>query len=140
MATPTSLGNVSPIAGGSGDVRTLFADNKWVDGGGAAVTLSYSFRTDASVYSTSFFTGYGNSEEPWVATWYEFNDAQKANIRAALAEWSKVANITFVEVTDSETVAGDLRFGFTDSVAAGVYAPAWAYNPDETAIAGDVWF
>ncbi len=145
MASPTSAGIVSAITGGSGDLTKLFADSKW--GGavmGAPVTLTYSFRVDGdlSTYSTSEDSGYGPSDgngEPWL-DWFPFGADQKATIQAALAEWSKVANITFEEVADSETEAGDLRFGFTDGYAAFVDAPAWAYNPEATAYAGDVWF
>jgi len=143
LATPTSKGSVTLIsASSSAQIDALLGSYKWGGSTGRGATLTYSFRSNDSHYATAG-SEYGASTgagEPWGAGWFLFTDAQKQAIRDALALWSKVAGVQFVEVTDSATVAGDLRFGFTTNTSPGDGANAWAYFPGASAKAGDVWF
>ena len=118
-AQPSGLNSIDSLAYGQ----------KWGDALGTGVDLTYSFGTTDSVYIDAYP---GNAPTQGFA---EFTDAQKAAARDALDTWSAVANVTFTEVTDSATVAGDIRFGVTD-----VAAPtAYAYTPLEHPVGGDIW-
>ncbi|MSP82107.1 MAG: hypothetical protein EXQ94_04000 [Alphaproteobacteria bacterium] len=140
MATPTSRGDASFFSGsGINDIDALLTGAKWDGTRGTAAQVTYSFATLASRYSTNNVTGYGSANgegEPFNGLGF-LSGAQKAGVRAALDAWAAVARITFTEVTDGSTVAGDIRFAFSDGVSDG--ALAHAYLPDESAIAGDVW-
>ena len=144
MVTPTSIPIVSsePLSGFVA-IDSLLSGQEWGANLGAGDTVTYSFRSNDSFYSTSTIGGYGATSgtgEPWGAGWFLFTDAQKVAIRAALTAWSDVADIHFTEVTDSQTVAGDIRFGFTTNNTTGTNAPAWTYGPEASSKAGDVWF
>ena len=68
---------------------------------------------------------------------YELSDAHKAAVRTVLSEFSKVADIHFHEVTDTETEVGTMRFMWTDHFwqIDDNHAAGWASNPG----GGDVW-
>ncbi|MBI5277378.1 MAG: Ig-like domain-containing protein [Burkholderiales bacterium] len=134
MATPTTWGGFAYVST-SGDevIDSLIWGTRW-----QSHTVNYSFATSNSYYSTSSSTGYGPSsgdEEPW-SDWDVLTSSQKTSVRAALAAWSAVADLKFNEVTDSSTVAGDIRFAFSSSSS----GQAWAYSPADAAWGGDVWF
>ncbi|HYD71382.1 matrixin family metalloprotease [Azospirillum sp.] len=93
---------------------------------GMPVTVTYSFMARAPSY-------YQPTE---VIAFQAFNDAMKEAARAALAEWSAAANITFVEVADTGA-GGTIRFGaaeLDERVAAYAFIPL-ADDPR----GGDVW-
>ncbi|MFN7088181.1 MAG: M10 family metallopeptidase [Burkholderiales bacterium] len=95
--------------------------------------ITYSFPTGNALWADGL--NYGNGEVR--AGWIPFNDLQKAAARKALDAWASVANITFVEVPDGQSV-GDIRFAFTYGVD--TTAAAHAYHPmSGVATAGDVW-
>ena len=94
---------------GTTSIDALASGRKWGGAAGTGVTLEYSFATAASFWKT----GYGSGEPGSLAI---LNDAQKAAVRAALATWSDVANITFVEVQETATNVGTMRFALS---------PAW---------------
>ncbi len=78
----------------------------WTD-----TTVSYSFPS-----STAFFaggSGYANGEVS--AGWAPMSALQQDAVRKALAAWSAVSALKFVEVADGQTV-GDLRFAFSSAV------------------------
>ena len=131
MATPTSPGVVVSYGlSGQNRIDSLLWGTKWGTGGaGSGVGLTYSFGTAASFYSSTYYanepgTGFG-----------ELTAAQKAATYSSLALWAEVADITFTEVTDSASVAGDLRYARSDAPA----PTAWAYLPGPYTEAGDVW-
>ena len=106
--------------------RSLFSEH-W----DPSKPVTYSFPQANALFSI----GYGDGEIS--SGWQPLTTAQQQAVRWALAEWSNVANIQFVEVTD-QTQVGDLRFGFTRAVADG--AAAHAYMPvSGSPEAGDVW-
>ena len=97
-------------------------------------SLTYSFgNLSNSYYSIS----YANSE-PFVG-FEAFGTGQATAARDALQDWANVANVSFTEVADSFTVAGDLRFASSQAVN-NSGALAWAYTPWSDTEAGDVWF
>src|SRR3546814_16016196 len=88
---------------------------------GQAVTVTYSFMTATPSYG------------PDVTNFQVFNDAMRAAARQALAEWSEVTNVTFVEVPDAGA-GGALRFG-TESMSD---AAGYAYYPSTSELGGEI--
>lgn len=123
--------NFSPVTGGNtndASIRNLLSGSKWGTGIGASVSLTTSFSSQASVYS---YQGSGASQ---VQT---FTAAQISGARLAMDAIEAIAGISFVEVTDSATLAGDIRWGQTSST---VVPTAEAYYPSASAVGGDIWF
>ena len=142
MATPTSDGAVSlTTASSNNDINAILDTYNWgVGTTGTSAAVTYSFRSATSFYSTADPSqgGYGPSSgdgEPWSSS--ALTTTQQQAVQSAIARWAEVANITFQQVTDSQSVAGDIRFAFTDSER--VDAPAWAWTPWPSENAGDVW-
>ena len=138
LSSPTS--NSVPVSSvplsGANFIDAELYGTKWGGPVGTAVSLTYSFASTGSYYSTAYSeygptTGVG---EPWNS--WELTATQKDVVRAALAEWSSLANITFTEVTDSASKAGEIRFGWTTAAE----GQAHAYGPANLAKSGDVWF
>lgn len=123
---PTGGFAVSTIATtGQNDIDSLLQTYRWGSGSGT-VEMTYSFGTSSSVYASGYSeptNGFG-----------EFSEHQKAATRSVLDYWSNVANITFTEVTDSASVAGDFRFAKSSEPST-----AWAYLPNSGPTGGDVW-
>ena len=130
MATPASVTpwSVATMSGDQG-INALLIGTKWTSS-----MVTYSFPTYGSTWTTSYGDG-----EPWSANFSPLFSSDQAAIRTALSSWSAVANLTFVETSDTDTVVGDMRFAYT-TTAAGADAQAWAYRPQDSSAAGDVWF
>lgn len=130
MATPFSDGVVSNVSlSGSNNVDSLLAGSKWSNITGTGFNLTYSFGGVNSVYKADYYDG-----EPF-SGFGELTDTQKDDARNALTAWSEIANLQFTEVTDSDSVAGDLRFANSS-----VPDTAETYYPAASPEAGDVWF
>jgi serralysin len=103
---------------------------KWGLGYGQGVALTYSFPKSKNAFAPN----YGDGE---VGGFFELLPGEKAAVRSALLEWSSVANLTFQEVEDGNSLVGELRFAVTSN--AGDEA-AHAYYPANSPEGGDVWF
>ncbi|KPN93355.1 M10 family metallopeptidase [Pseudomonas nunensis] len=121
---------------GNTAVNSLLSGNYWLGANWStnqsSTNLSYSFISESTSY---FATNYSAKNEYTDA--YELTKAQQSAVVSALSTWSAVANIKFTLTSDNATNVGDLRFGGyaqMDSDAA-----AWAYLPDNSPKAGDVW-
>jgi serralysin len=132
------LGEAAPLDGesysdatrpGISPIDALIFGTKWGGPTGEAYILEYSFANANSVWAP----GYGAYNEPAFG-FQEFNAEQKAAARAALQLWSEVTDLLFVEVADTATNVGDIRFGITSKAPT-----AHAYYPNGTPWAGDVW-
>jgi serralysin len=138
MASPTTWGFTSPLfPTGNPFLNGLISGTKWGGSAGGGAVLTYSFPQSGSWWSTEPGIGYGpigGAGEPWNDSFRGLTFGEQGIIEGALRAWSRVADIAFFEVPDSETTAGDMRFGFTDD------GTAHAYFPAQSAIAGDVWF
>ena len=123
---PTDGFTISTISTtGQNDIDSLLQTYRWGSGSGT-VEMTYSFGTSNSVYQSGYSeptNGFG-----------EFSEHQKAATRSVLDYWANVADITFTEVTDSASVAGDFRFAKSSEPST-----AWAYLPNSGATGGDVW-
>ena len=138
MPTPQGWSNTTTSSlSGVESVDSLISGQHWASG-----NIAFSFPTLNSTWSTDPDSGYGASSgeaEPWVDGYRSLADANRAAVRGALQAWADVADLNFTETADNATTAGDLRFAF----ASGAIVPdaqAWAYLPEQTARAGDVWF
>lgn len=137
MATPTSSAPTSTIAlTGNTAIDALLGPQKWI-----GPTITYSIPTATSYWSQSITEGYGPSSsksEPWSGYLDFLRPAEAARFRDALAAWSHVANLQFVETTDNSSLVGDIRiaYSWTQGTAD---SEAWAYMPDGSAIGGDIW-
>ncbi|MQW67356.1 protease, partial [Sinorhizobium meliloti] len=105
-------------------VNGLLGDWKW-----GIKDFTFSFPTSASFYGA----GYGNGEP--LKGFAALSAAQQAATRAALDQFSSVANVTFTEITESATKHADLRLASSDAPST-----AWAYFPSTAAEGGDAWF
>lgn len=97
------------------------------------LTITYSFPTGNAQFDKG--SNYGKGEVS--AGWIPFSGPQQESARKALAAWSNVSAIKFVEVADSNNV-GDIRFAFT-SLLAGTILGQGYYPENNSASAGDVW-
>jgi len=139
MATPTTnfVGTANVNTGLLGAGRYVADGEKWDDGNfqgnGQGVLLDYSFP------QVGFWVNpYGSSNEPWVGGINGTTALEQAAIRAALATWSRFANVTFVENVDTQFTVGELRF--IKSSALPNNESAHGYFPSGGPQAGDVWF
>ena len=144
MPTPAGWSTTSavPLSGNS-LTDSLLEGSKWGGALGAGATVSYSFPSWGSSWSTSPVTGYGPSSntdrEPWSPSFSPFSAAQISAAGSALQAWSNVANITFISSVDTSSEVGDIRFAGTSTTELSGFA-AFAYNPAPTARAGDIWW
>jgi hypothetical protein len=113
--TPTGLNKIDTLLGGS----------KWDSN-----TITYSF------YSNSKYNGqYYNSGETGVG---EVSEAVKNNVRTILSDISKYINITFQEVTEENSVTGQV-YGKIRYILSNQPDYAYAYYPGNSNISGDVF-
>jgi hypothetical protein len=109
----------------SGDVRidSLVSGYKWPQG-----TVTYSF------YEDSVFAGAYYVSETGVR---EVSEPVKNNVRAIMTLLDETLNLTFVEVAETNSVVGQVRFMFSDGPSY-----AYAYLPSDTStmlhVSGDV--
>ncbi len=113
---------VSPA--GNAMVDGVLSGWKW-----GVSSLTYSFPTSAAYYGT----GYGSGEPS--RGFEALNAAQQNAVRAALGQYSAVANVAFTEIAETSARPADLRFAESD-----LPGTAWAYMPSTRVEGGDSWF
>ncbi len=120
----------NPTGEGSADasITNLLGGSKWGGAIGSGVTLTTSFSTVNSTYS------YRNGDTNSVTT---FSPTQITAARQAMAGWAAVANIAFVETTDTSSNAGDIRWGQSNNSS---NPTAYAWYPSVYPQGGDIWF
>jgi Ca2+-binding RTX toxin-like protein len=107
------------------DINGLLSGIRW-----NTASLTFSFPT-----SSSFYGGYSDGNGEPSNGFQPLNAVQQNAVRTILGSYSAVANLTFIEVTETASVHGDLRFAHSN-------APwtAWAYYPDPSHVGGDSWY
>ena len=139
MPAPNEVGFFYGDAGNSGDYRidSLIGGPYWLSesSSASATVITYSFPGYGSAWGPNGYDS-GNSE-PWGPDFAPLNDWQQDAVRAALESWSDVANIQFVEVAETSSNVGTMRFAFTGYDMDG--SAAYAYYPGYWPEAGDVW-
>jgi Ca2+-binding RTX toxin-like protein len=140
MATPTAntlnVTNFTPSLGAHGAGFGLMIGSKWGVGLGTGATITYSF-PNLGLWSNGNTYGQPNDIDEWTRM-FALAATEQAWVKAALAEWSKAANLTFVKVADNAGLVGEIRFAQSNSVGSG--SAAHAYYPSDNPAAGDVWF
>ncbi|PAU58778.1 M10 family metallopeptidase, partial [Pseudomonas sp. PICF141] len=125
----------SSVLTGNQQVDSLIYGTSWLspDFGGdlSATRLTYSFVNSQSYFAIKY------SDQNEFLDSFALTSAQQNAVTNALGAWSAVANIKFTLVSDNINTVGDLRFGGYWGMDDGV--AAWAYFPDRTPLAGDVW-
>jgi len=92
---------------------------------GTGATVTYSFMTAAPSYADA------DDRFRFAA----FNTSQREAASEALATWAAVADITFVEVSDSGS-GGKIRFGTNDQLG---ISSGYAYYPSSSSTGGDIY-
>jgi serralysin len=142
----TSLSSGSSI---DHQINSLLSTFQWGDTNGKAATITYSFPEAAG---STWRSDYANREPFSPNSFSPLNETQRQDFREALATWSDVANITFVETSDV-TSQGDIRIAFSSLVTgstAGYSYGAPEFTLDEYtnnfsngatlhAVSGDIW-
>lgn len=128
------------------NVNSLLSGSMWGLGPGQGVALTYSFPEAGAFWES----GYQGDEQN--SGFLSLNQTHRQAAEAALGLWAEVANVTFTEVTETQSTVGDIRFGFSDAV--GGNTVAYAYLPGHSsanssgshlnsytvsAESGDVW-
>jgi serralysin len=100
---------------------------RWNDSSsiGSATTVTYSFMTKSPSYAW-FDDAFGFAP---------MSSAQQAAVRAALATWAEVANISFKEVSDAGS-GGTIRFGTNNQNG---ISGGYTYLPSSDPAGGDVY-
>jgi hypothetical protein len=143
----------SPFSGDANSlaINALLVGTKWgsfLDSlTGKSAHLSYSFP-----WTTNPTATFGNSEGGPYLDALGLNSAQTGSgltaiqqsaVKNALQSWANVANLSFVEVQDTATHVGDLRFAFTAeeniNYITGIPSWGWSQYPGSEPAAGDVW-
>ena len=129
--SPHVSGPVSSVPNsGTTTTDALLAGVKWGGAVGTGVTVEYSFPAGGATWTVN----YGPGSEPY-SGFVPLSATQQNAARKALQSWDEVSNLNFVEVADTSTNVGDIRFGNSD-----VPYTAHAYYPHPDPRGGDVWF
>ena len=127
MPTPTTSSAWKySLSSGSSIYDALIFGTQWISN-----TITFSFPTINSYFAVDYLEN--NSYIAFLSS------SDQTAVRSALQSWANVANLTFVETTDTYYNVGDLRFGYSytpDDAS----AQAWAYFPGSSPQSGDVWF
>lgn len=110
---------------------------KWstVVDGKTAITYSFPWLDGVS---SKFASGYGT--EPTAATHGAMPSAQIANIQAAFQAWANVANITFTQVSETDTgTVGDIRIAQSSSVTGQYWGYCKIVSSGAANSHGDIW-
>ena len=117
----------------SSTFAALLGGGSWTpNSDGSAKTLYYSFPTGSAYFEKN----YGTNNES--ANWSPLTSAEQTAVKSALAAWESVANVHFVQVSESSSQAGDIRFGIYNGMSSSY--SGWAYGPGSWGSSGDVWF
>ncbi|OFA00350.1 M10 family metallopeptidase C-terminal domain-containing protein [Duganella sp. HH101] len=147
MSTPTTSSPTSSVKdSGNLIIDALLGGIKWGAGVGSGISITYSFpfaNNSSAVFSGPRGGSYSDLNEPHATQHYGFDATQQAAAQAALQAWANVANIKPVQLADTATSVGDIRFAWTSAAEAtsdGGSAWGWANYPDSTyPSGGDVW-
>ena len=125
--------NVSEFFGSS-EYTALISGYQWGKRG-ESIRISYSFPGANGTNAWSMGDNYSSTKE-W-SDWGYLTGVQISNARLAFAEWDKISNIDFYEVTESQQQAGDIRVAFSGTLPSSSWGHA--YYPSSHAAGGDIW-
>ena len=105
-------------------IDSLLGESKW-----GVSSFTYSFPSSGSYYGS----GYGSGEPG--NNFQSLNSTQQAAVHSSLSMYASVVNLTFSEITETNSQHADLRFGMSDEPST-----AWAYFPSTAPEGGDSWY
>ena len=111
---------------GNQDIDAVLIGSKW-----AITNLTYSFPSDGTHYNTPYY------DPDYVVHQIPLNTAQQAAAIYAFGLISAYSNLTFTEVSESDSVHGTIRLSQTSSSDE---ASAEGNFPGSDASDGDIWF
>ena len=117
--------------------NTELTDDIWAPSG-ASTIISFSFFDSSLLLLDEIAYDSGTFNKIYNGGFVPFTSSEQAEIRKLLGEFSKVANITFVEVDEVNNNVGIIRFGRTDldlGNTRGVSVPPTQYWQES----GDIW-
>lgn len=128
---PGQSAPISSSVGTSTDAAALASGTQWLtrDAGGKTV-ITYSFATANSTFA--------DDSARFSASIMEFSAQDKVTARTLLATVASVCNVAFVEVADSGTQCGQVRYAYSEAPNDMGYA-GFAFFPSDASIGGDVW-
>jgi Ca2+-binding RTX toxin-like protein len=135
MADPSAASSTPAALSFEASTLLLGGTYMWNSGApvGTPMYVTYSFMNQVPAYETLYYTAGGGAFQALNAT-------QQAAARQALAAWSAVSGVTFVEVPDA--VGGDIRFGM-HQMQTGVGGYAFYPNTSGNTVleaGGDIFF
>lgn len=117
-------------------IGALLGGTNWKD---SIIPYSFPSSNSISLWST-FSSGYGSQSgngEPWSSKFKPLTNSNRNYFEKALQQWANVADIEFIEVSDTTKEVGDIRAAYTfdsDNLTL-----AWSYLPSGSPLAGDIW-
>jgi hypothetical protein len=128
---PGQAAPISSSAGTGTDAAALASGTQWLTRDAAGKTvITYSFATVNSAFA--------DESARFSASIMEFSAQDKATTRTLLATVASVCNVAFVEVADSGTQCGQMRYAYSEAPNSMGYA-GFAFYPSDASIGGDVW-
>lgn len=122
-SSSTSINNL--IFGGT---SSKIIGTKWGTSLNQGINLTYSFTTPSSIYA---------NDPSFPGSTLTLNSEQITTARAAMQVASNITKLTFSEVADSKSGAGDIRWARTGNTAS--VSTSAAYRPEEHPFGGDIW-
>jgi Ca2+-binding RTX toxin-like protein len=113
---------------GDRNVDATLIGSKW-----GTMNITYSFPTSGTNYNGAGYDSNGVSLYQ-----LELGSMQQAAARAAFAQIAAVTNLTFTEITDTDTVHANIRISQTGD--ADVPSAYGGFPSDTRGVAGDIWF
>ncbi|PSJ16189.1 M10 family metallopeptidase [Nitrosomonas supralitoralis] len=137
MPSPFASSEITPIVKANDNaIDSLLSISRWASG-----TISYSFpASNDPLFWSSLSGGYGfqfGDGEPWNSAFVPLTMADQANFVNALQQWANIANLNFVQVSETPSEVGDIRAAYTEDPDK--LTLAWTYLPSPSTLAGDIW-
>lgn len=131
MTTPSSNALASSAFQVSNTDAALIWGYKWDGTSSKAVT--WSIPTTANYAAASIYGGAGETN-----TFHAFNAIEAAAAQQCLKTWDRIAGLNLIQIKDTASSVGEIRFGLTDANDSPGLA-GYTYSPGSTPSAGDVW-
>ncbi|UJP05406.1 MAG: M10 family metallopeptidase [Nitrosomonas sp.] len=121
---------------GDVSINALLGGTRWNNS-----IIQYSFPHNGNaLFWSSFFNDYGSTTsngEPWDSGFKPLTNSDQVNFQKALQQWANVADIEFVQVSETANEVGDIRAAYTSDPNR--LTLAWTYLPSDSPVAGDIW-
>lgn len=141
--TPPSSPNVSTAtttvsASGTDYIDGLLNGSRWQSSPTAnqsPLVITFSFPSNGSFYTDLFGSSANYGAHENTTGFSQCNSTQQTAIREILQWYGRVINVVFVEVTESSSTHGVIRYANSS-----VPSTSYAYYPSGDPSAGDIWF